>query len=363
MLRASPLGILFALTLTIGCASDVENADTVSDVEFVGQGARLKIDHFLESDVVGFHFEVDRVRCNNRDRFKPFHYEANVDLVNGVFPGGIDLIGLDPLSDRSNHIGADFFIELDEGCYEVVAAPARKISGSFWLPSRECTAASGDARVRDRKTTEIVLLSQCEGESDGALDTIIVVNQPPQLEVVTQEKVGLQCVEREVCVRAIDPNDDPVDIDLIELGGADLFKIKAGKLKPVGFEQGARIWEQCFEVIGEELGTTQLRAVVHDLAIKKGQLVRMEELTDAPSHDLLNFPFHTIWEEAVCVNRRGKLESIDGGRTARRVNGCDFTSPQEYYCDDESEPDLVDFVCDKKGNVILSALYPQCDDD
>ena len=88
-----------------------------------GTGAKLSVDYFGGSDVVGFHFSIERVACDASDAFSPLLIEANVDLVDGIFPGMIALVE-QVYSEETRHLGADLFTALEPGCYDVTAAPA-----------------------------------------------------------------------------------------------------------------------------------------------------------------------------------------------------------------------------------------------
>ena len=353
-----PVSVLVALSAAVGCQP---NGALSPNEKNLGTGLLLELDHFLQTDVVGVHIEIDREKCFKGENFEDFHFERNVGLIDGILPGGIDLIGLD---EDSKHRGADLFIELAPGCYEVKVVPASAIydNQDAFEPSEDCWSAKIDTEIWAGQTTEEVILLQCEGDSDGALDTLIVFNNPPEIEVDIEEKVALECESRQVCVRASDPNDDPVDIDLELLSGkGSLFgKIQKGDLELVGYD-GARVWQQCFEFVPEETGTLEFQAVVHDLGLNdKGKLVRMEKLTGRDSHDKLKFPIHTVWEEPLCLDDWGNVVAVDG-QLQPRVPGCDYMTAEEFYCEYYGDPDLAELICD--GHDLLEEVYyPDCDE-
>ena len=200
-------GLMFALAgLVAACGTPTEEnaAETT--------GAALTVDYFGDTDVVGFHFTVTRVPCDAYDDAQPETFEFNVDLVDGIFPGQIEFLEttLDP---ASRHLGSDLFVTLDPGCYDVVATPASAIDGDYWTPSYDCGSASIDGvEVFAEQTTDVTLLSQCLGDPIGALDVLVLLNNPPEFELEIDEKFNYECEPVEVCATIIDPNDDPIEV-------------------------------------------------------------------------------------------------------------------------------------------------------
>jgi hypothetical protein len=342
-----------------------------------GTGARLSVDTFGQSDVVGVHLEVERVACGPDDAFSPLRIEAQVDLVDGIFPGQIELIErvYDP---DSRHLGADLFVALEPGCYDVLAAPAATISDDDWTPSADCAVARADGlRVLDGQTTEQTLISQCLGDAMGALDTLVTLNHPPVvvIDFPTDDRDGdgvsngddgkfnLQCEPVEVCATVTDPDDDPVELVWSQGEGAPAWSVQPGPLQVIGFADGHRIWEQCATVVTEAAGSVEFSGTAWDLGYAGGAVVRIEELVaPASSHDALAFPIHTSWGEAPsCVNNDGVIVPAEGVEV-HRAEGCDPITAEEWYCGGEGSPDasVVDFLCDG-GTLRSERLYPACD--
>ena len=68
--------VLHAIVLTGGCSAP----DTQADFQDLSEtGARVDLDYYGDSDVVGFHFEIDAVACTPGADFEAFNYTANVD--------------------------------------------------------------------------------------------------------------------------------------------------------------------------------------------------------------------------------------------------------------------------------------------
>jgi hypothetical protein len=129
-----------------------------------GTGALLSADILGGTDVIGFHYVVERTTCSG-EAIDPWVEAFNVNLVDGYLPGGVDVIeqSFDP---DSRHLAADLFFSLDAGCYEIQAHPARAMDGDAWTPSDQCSVATTPSPVEivDGQTTEgILLISQCNG--------------------------------------------------------------------------------------------------------------------------------------------------------------------------------------------------------
>lgn len=122
MHRPRILMLVAPLALAAGCVDSAEQHP-------LGTGALLSADYSGDTDVVGFHIEVTRQACDAADTFSPFTEVANVNLIDGIFPGKIELVerSWDP---TSRHLGADLFQTLPAGCYRVAMAPSRELSGN-----------------------------------------------------------------------------------------------------------------------------------------------------------------------------------------------------------------------------------------
>jgi hypothetical protein len=340
-----------------------------------GTGALLSVDWLGGSDVVGFHFEIERVACDASDAFTPLSVVANVDLLDQAVPGQIEIVER-TYDETSRHAAADLFATLPAGCYDVLAAPAAEIDGDDWVPSAECSVADAEGlSVVDGATTEVTLISQCVGDAVGALDTLVTLNHPPTVSVdfPTEDRDGdgiangddgkyaFECEPVEVCATITDPDDDPVEVVWASTGPA-VFSFVEGDLQPIGFEDGHRVWEQCVTVVGAEAGSEDWTVSAWDLGYASGSLVRIESLVSPEtSNDSLDFPVHvSVSEEPLCFDESGALVPVDG-QDVSRVAGCDYTTVEELYCSGvwPTDPAVVDFVCDGTS-LIEERLYPPC---
>ncbi len=355
MRTASIVAICSALA---ACGTAVDG-DTPAAVDS-RTGADLSVDYYGDTDVVGFHFEVTRVACDENDTFEPNTIEANVDLVDGIFPGQIEFVEqvLDP---DSRHLGSDFFVTLDPGCYDVLAVPASEVDGETWLPSEDCaSAATEGVQVDAGLTTEITLLSQCQGDPIGALDTLVLLNHPPELDLTIDEKFNYECEPVEVCATVSDPDDDPIEVTFTNVSshGVNEFDLDVGEPTVIGFENGHRVWEVCATIVTQESQSYDFLVEVYDLDANGGHI---EDLV-APelSHAELVFPIHTNWAaEPLCWDE-GNLVMAEGV-DIERAAGCTYTTAEEYYCSGmyTVDEDVVDFICDGTS-LIDEVFYPEC---
>ncbi len=364
---------LIALLLASGCV------DGAQKPAGLGTGALLSMDYFGGSDVVGFHYEIERVACDASDAFSPLTIEENVDLVDGIFPGQIELVE-QVYDETSRHLGADLFTTLPAGCYDVTAAPASAIDGDDWTPSTDCSVASADGlEVVDGQTTETTLISQCVGDEFGALDTLVTLNHPPvvSIDFPTEDRNGdgvangddgkfnYECEPVEVCATIYDEDDDPIEVDWTISPASGVFASSEGTLQVIGFENGHRVWEQCVEYVTRVTDTYDVNFTAWDLGYSGGSLVRIESLV-APesSRDDMDFPIHTNWaEEPLCYDADGDLVPAVGVDIHREA-GCDYVTAEEWYCSGAYavDPDVAEYVCEGT-NLIEENLYPNCDGD
>jgi hypothetical protein len=345
------LAAIAAVALT-GCATDTSEST----------GARLSVDYFGDTDVVGLHFEIERVSCDSFDTFEPFSVSANADLVDGIFPGMIDLVeqSLDP---DSRHLGSDFFLSLEPGCYDIDVVPAASINGDAWTPSTDCGIASADGvEVLPGQTAEATLISQCVGDAIGALDTLVLLNHGPTFILEIDEKFNYECESVNVCVTAYDVDDDPLEFEWQRTGGPAEFAMNLSAPEVIGFESGHRIWQQCTEIVTRWTASYDFEVTVYDLGYSSSQLVRIENMVEGDSHTSLEFPIHTNWiEDPLCFDSVGDLVPAPDTSIVRYA-GCSYTSAESYYCSGNYpiDPAIVGYLCD--GNDLNEeALYPDCD--
>ena len=325
-------------------------------------GAMMSVDYLGGTDVVGFHFEVDRVACDASDSFAPYHWEGNVDLVDGIFPAMIGSLENKPFDDQSRHTGADLFISLDPGCYDVMAAPAAAVDGDDWTPSADCsTASSSGVEVVGGATTEILLLSQCIGDETGALDTLVLLNHEPIISVEIDEKFNYECEPVNVCVTYYDPDDDPMVVEWAS--SPSWYALNQGTAEVIDFDDGHRVWQECTEIVTRWTQSYDVTVTVSDLGYEGGSLTKIEDIIGEESHSDLTFPIHTNWiEEPMCMD--GDTAVPIEGVSIERYPGCGYTDAETFYCSGAyshmTDPDVVEYLCDGTS-LIEENLYPDCE--
>lgn len=331
-------------------------------------GAYLSTDHYSDTDVVGFHFILERVACpgEHPGDFEDEIIEVNVDLLAGLLPGGVEILEqrLDP---ESKHVGADLFLSVAPGCYDVIAAPASWIDGEDWHPSEDCSVATTDepVHVEPGMTAEPeLLISQCEGDPTAQIDVPVAINLPPFLEVeLEDDKFAFECSPVTVCVTVTDPDDDPIELVWEQIAGVDPFDVEIGPLTLIDFEAGRRVWQQCATVTNQFTGAYEYRVTAFDLGLLDGDYVRMELLTGEESRISTTFPLYVNWiEERRCIDEDGDAVLVDESAFVVRAEGCHYTSAEEYYCGEgyaDENPEEAAFLC-PDGELDESALYPQC---
>lgn len=117
------------------------------------------------------------------------------------------LVGsLDPSQSPGYRAFADGLLTLPPGDYKVCVQPL-KADGT---PSDECALAEGTGTVFPELTTEIVLISQCDGVANGALDVVVALNDPPLITNITidESKFITTCETATITIEAEDPNND-----------------------------------------------------------------------------------------------------------------------------------------------------------
>ncbi|HEU4404017.1 MAG TPA: S8 family serine peptidase [Polyangiaceae bacterium] len=102
--------------------------------------------------------------------------ETTAPLESEPAPGSVQ-----PPGAGGGHRFADAFFTLAPGSYRLCVAPVQ----SGGAPSAACAPASAVADVLEGATTEVVLVSQCQGQGNGGLDGVTVLNDPPRLDALT----------------------------------------------------------------------------------------------------------------------------------------------------------------------------------
>ena len=297
-------GLLAGAALT-GCVI-AEAPEPVNDQRTSeGSGMALTMDILSDTDVAGMRYGITRTSCDG-ESYEPWETEVDVDLQDLLLPGGLDEFEDQPLDGDSAHLFADYFVVVPAGCYDVQVTPIQEDGTS----SEDCaTANMSGVEVEDGETTEILLVSQCDGPENGALDTVAVLNHPPVIDSLTYNPSKFtRCAETvEICATASDADGDPLEFVWSSNGPE--------------FTVGEAITDgdsvtQCATVTPDEGGTYALDLTVYDLFVEDGELVRAEDWLqargeDEESHDDLTFPLHVQCDEPICPEGAAAITSYE----------------------------------------------------
>lgn len=203
----------------------------------------------------------------------------------------------------------------------------------------------------DGETTEVVLISTCEGAETGGLDTIIAFNEEPTITDLTYDpsRFTTTCEPVVVCAEATDPNGDPMEF---------VWWVTPGTFTVVSSEQDGTLATECIEITATDPGTLDIDVTVYDLL---GDGTRIEDYlasigNPVPSSDTLNAPLHVA---------AGEGGDSDGDGVCDPVDLCDG-GDDNLDADGDGVPDFCD-ICelgddnvDTDGNGIPDACDSPC---
>ncbi|WP_437294454.1 PKD domain-containing protein [Sorangium sp. So ce426] len=107
------------------------------------------------------------------------------------------------------HAAAEGTFVLPRGNYRVCATPMHDAS-----PSEECAPAETVVDVPGQWTREVMLVSQCRGDTDGLLDAVVALNSPPKIKSldIAPSKFITLCETATITVDADDPDGDAISV-------------------------------------------------------------------------------------------------------------------------------------------------------
>jgi hypothetical protein len=161
----------------------------------------------VEHDVTAVRFDV--VGAEDGCDATPI-LSKTVGLENEALP--------DSLAGSGTHPLADGLFVLAPGAYRVCGTP---LAGD--APSAECDSATAITDVTADTTTEIVLNSQCHGDPNGGLDTVLALNDQPEITTleIDPSKFITNCESASITVTATDPNEDDLAYSWSVVDGPD----------------------------------------------------------------------------------------------------------------------------------------------
>ncbi len=285
MKRCRLIALFAALLLFVGCA-DVDDDEPAPDDGVDETGVELTVDFVGDTDVAGFKFVI-RECVKDKPHAGPIASKTKKDLEDLYLPGMIPEFENDPFDEHSSHLFADFYTSLKPGCYDVEVIPITK-SGQ---PSNDCDKAEEPkVEVKDGKTTEVLLISQCEGGEKGGLDIVAALNHPPEIKKLKYKKFNHECDKVKVCATAFDPDGDPLEFEWAQIGGPKLASPiksvddkKISCPKPCGYDEykdyvkDVRSVTSCVEFQLGEVGDYKFKLNVYDLMWIDGGLERFPD--------------------------------------------------------------------------------------
>ena len=296
-----------SLLLMAACAIEVPEESEIP--RQAGQLA-LTSDILADTDVAGFSYTITAVDCATGEPLVPEFTQTVVeDLADAVIPGGDGSLEGAPYDANSQHLFADHFFWLPEGCYDVLVQPLDE-NGE---PSEDCHPAhNNNVQVYDGLTTEILLISQCEGDGAGGLDVIATLNHPPQILDLTYEPSKFVCAgeEVEICIEVSDPDNDPLTMAWRPRQRGGRIVSETQTVTPEGTTIFCSTW------VFPQAGQYTIGATVFDMGYDaEHNLVTIESLLAAQgdrleSRDEILFPIHVLSEDA-CIDNCGCPEGFE----------------------------------------------------
>lgn len=295
--RRIVVAMLVGTIWMVGCA-EADDEEPTPDESVEEAGVELTVDFMGDTDVAGFEFKITECKSDKHGETPGVVAHEVKDLEDLVLPGMIPEFENDPFDEGSRHLFADYYTSLPAGCYDIDVTPVSR-SGQ---PSEDCAAVTETGvEVREGKTTEILLVSQCEGRQLGGLDVVAALNHPPEIRDVEFEKFNHECDTVKVCATAFDPDDDPLEFVWQQTDGPKLVD----ELSPVSpettvceetpcesgedgyVERQSGDVTRCVEMRLGEAGDYEFELRVHDLYWDDDRLVRFPD-----SSASLTFPIY-----------------------------------------------------------------------
>ncbi|MFT6400604.1 MAG: hypothetical protein ACJAYU_005382 [Bradymonadia bacterium] len=291
-LRFSSLAALVVgATAFSGCAEFPERSDSSA----TSHNLALTFDTLADTDVGGFQFTVTEVDCATGIPIVPANIVvASEDLEDMYLPGDGTIFEDAPYDGDSQHLFSDHFFWLPQGCFDVLVQPVTA-DGTL---SEDCASAHmTNVAVVDGATTEIVLISQCEGDPGGGLDVVATLNHPPQIVGMTYDPSKFICEgTTTVCLDVWDPDNDPLSArPRLPLGVTVVSESQETN------DEGVTTF--CYELSFSSPGDYTLGLLINDMGYDEdGNLVTIESLLAAQgdpavSSDYLSFPVHVLSED------------------------------------------------------------------
>jgi hypothetical protein len=317
-----------ALLAWLGCGCLAPEASTPSMDDDRAEKTALHVQALgLESDdITAMRFELVPVSCDDGSVIGMPIEEVRSLSESSTVPGKIAELQDAPFDKDAAHRISDLFAVVPAGCYDVTITPL----GADDMPSERCGTAKRDGvEVIEGQTTEVLLVSQCQGTDPGALDILAALNHAPEItDLGTPDDADFACGKPvQLCATARDVDSDPLEL-LLE--GPDTCEIVADA--PAASQ---RCW-----TLTCRAGVAPLTLRVFDLIWRDGELVHIEdwfaeEGRDTTSHAEAAFELHFIgtllWRDG---DGDGRGDASDPGTTTCEGDDTHGLVPSHDDCDD-----------------------------
>ena len=387
--------ISLALLGIAACAnSDTDTNPTPEGDDYSTSGMAITADALADTDIRSMFFEVKQVSCagkaaSGQTLRKVKDYIGDGSDKSRTLPGEFGNETNPQYDDDSGHIFSDAYFTLDSDCrYDVTTTPL-KVGPGINPNSVDSNDFSDDCSGAQRQnvsmlesegqTLEIHLINQCKGENRGGMDVIGSINHPPtvrSLEFPTS-KFLTSCHEnlsteakRRVCVRADDPDDDPLAFDWQRTEDGEFL----GSIAELpGYPQdvpGTDQVESCAKVSTNQAGKYGFDVTVYDL---DGSGTRIEDLLESKpgaefttSRDNMNFPMYAGLD---CRARNASMLMAMGNDPGPKDSGGGLSKPFIKQTADWAKPRVsgnkVIYVLDddNNGEHLPGQLTPGSQDD
>ncbi|RDV38605.1 hypothetical protein DV096_07280 [Bradymonadaceae bacterium TMQ3] len=210
-------------------------------------------------------------------------------------------------------IFADYFVVLEEGCYDVEIVPIDEDGEEVELCE---PSLASEVEVRAGETTEIAMVSQCGGDNFGAMDVLGVLNFSPTLTRLDFDPSKLvACESLRICATAVDSDADDIEFEWEQLSGPTPREGLDVSSTSDPNADGEVV--ECVTLTPGNTAAYAFEVRAYDVIVDADDdRVRVEDLLresddSARSHARLSFPVYSTCEESPANDDEGVLGEVE----------------------------------------------------